>query len=268
MIYFDIRKAFDCVPHLRLLQKLDQLGTSGMLHSCVQSFLTKRTLKVKFGVGYSKFIEVTSGVPHGSVLGPASFFLCINGCSNDLSCDAVMFEDDVKMCRTIQSPSDVQSLQNDINQLSTWSQRALMSFNTDKCAALWLHPQQAKDSYPQYQLNGERLRCVSRQCDLSVIVDETHKPNHQCADANSIMRTIKASFIDITPALFHKLYRAFILPHLEYSFQAWRPWLKKDIELLEDVQRRSNKLVKCLKDSEYEERVLALHISATNIVYL
>ncbi len=133
-----------------------------------------------------------------------------------------------------------------------------MSFNTDNCVVLRLHPQLAKDTNPQYQLNGERLRCGSHQRDLGVIVDETLKPNRQCAkaakNANSIMRAIKASFIDITPALFHKSNGAFIRPHLEYSFQAWRPWLMKSIQLLEDVQRRSTKLLRCLKDSEYEER--------------
>ncbi len=99
--------------------------------------------------------------------------------------------------------------------------------------------QQANNNNPQYQLNGKLLRSVSHQRGLGVIVDETLKPNRQCAkaakNANSIMRAIKASFIDITPALFHKLYGAFIRPHLEYSFQAWRPWLKKDIKLLEHV---------------------------------
>ncbi len=94
---------------------------------------------------------------------------------------------------------------------------------------------------------------------LGVIVDETLKPNRQCAkaakNANSINRALKALFIDITPALFHKLYGAFIRPHMEYSFQAWRPWLRKGITHPEDVQRRSTKLVRCLKDSEYEERV-------------
>ncbi len=50
----------------------------------------------------------------------------------------------------------------------------------------------------------------------------------------------------------------FIRPHLEYSFQALRQWLKKDVNLLEDVQRRSTKLVKCRKDCEYEERVKLL----------
>ncbi len=97
-------------------------------------------------------------------------------------------------------------------------------------------------------------------------MDETFKPNRQCAKAakngTSIMRAINASFIDITPALFHKLYGAFIRSHLEYSFQAWRPWLKKDIKLLEDVQRRSTKLVRCLKDSEYEERVQLLKLDS------
>ncbi len=50
-----------------------------------------------------------------------------------------------------------------------------MSFNTDKCVVLWLHPQQVKNNDPQYQLNGELLRCVSHQRDLGEIVDETLK---------------------------------------------------------------------------------------------
>ncbi len=94
-----------------------------------------------------------------------------------------------------------------------------MSLNTDKCVVFRLHPQQAKDNNPQYHLNGEHLRCVNHQRDLGVIMDETLKPNRQCAkagqNANSIMRAIKTSFIDITPALFHKLNGAFIRPHME-----------------------------------------------------
>ncbi len=103
MIYFDFRKVFDCGPHLRLLQKLDLLGISGRLYIWLQSFLTKRTLRVKLGEGYSKFIEVASGVPQGSVLGPVLFLLYINDCLNGLLCDAVMFADHVKIWRTIKA---------------------------------------------------------------------------------------------------------------------------------------------------------------------
>ncbi len=107
------------------------------------------------GEEYSKCIDVTSGVPQGSLLGPILFLLYINDCLNGLSCDAVIFADDVKMWRTIESPSDVQSLQNDVDYLSSWSQGGLMSFNTDKCVVLRLHPRQARENNVHYQLNGE-----------------------------------------------------------------------------------------------------------------
>ncbi len=93
-----------------------------------------------------------------------------------------------------------------------------MSFNTDKCVVLRLHPRQVKDNNVQYQLNIEPLRSASHQRDLGVTVDETLKPHHQCENAtksaNLIMRAQKASIVNITPKLFDKLCGTFIRPHL------------------------------------------------------
>ncbi len=60
-----------------------------------------------------------------------------------------MFANDVKIWSSIESPSDVQSLQNDVDYLSSWSQGALMSFNIDKYVVLRLHPRQARDNNVQ-----------------------------------------------------------------------------------------------------------------------
>ncbi len=63
----------------------------------------------------------------------------------------------------------------------------------------------------------------------------------------------------ITPTFFGELYETFIRPHLEYSFQAWRPWFNKGNKLLKDVQRRLTKLV---KDIEYKERAQVLNFDS------
>ncbi len=70
-------------------------------------------------------IDVMSGVPRGFALGLVLFLFYINDCLNGLSCDAEMFEDDVKIWRTIESPSDVQRLQNDVDYLSSWWQKII-----------------------------------------------------------------------------------------------------------------------------------------------
>ena len=52
-----------------------------------------------------------------------------------------------------------------------------------------------------------------------------------------------------------------VRPHLEYAVQAWSPWLKKDIELLESVQRRATKMIQGFRDLSYEERIRRLHLT-------
>ena len=112
--YFDFKKAFDSVPHCRLLLKLKSYGISGNLLSWLSSFLTGRLQRVTLDNVYSEWSNVISGVPQGSVLGPILFLLYINDIPSVVDSHLLLFADDIKLYRRIQSENDIIQLQKDI----------------------------------------------------------------------------------------------------------------------------------------------------------
>ena len=106
VIYLDYSKAFDSVQHLRLISKLQTHGINGCLLKWIKNFLIGRQQKVVLNGSNSKWIEVTSGVPQGSVLGPLLFILFVNNITNGVQSTIEMFADDSKLYRIIQKPCD------------------------------------------------------------------------------------------------------------------------------------------------------------------
>ena len=132
----DFSKAFDTVPHRKLLHKLDHYGIRGPLHRWLSSFLCKRQMRVVVGGEYSRCATVDSGVPQGTVLGPLLFLCHINDLPDCVKSQVRLFADDCLLYRTIKSQKDHLILQNDLSELDKWAKSWGMRFNAKKCYIL------------------------------------------------------------------------------------------------------------------------------------
>ena len=197
-----------------------------------------------------------SGVPQGSVLGPILFLIYINDLDDDITSKVLKFADDTKVFRKIESDADRQQLQDDLNKLTEWSEKWQMLFNYGKCKCL--HTGHGnKDA--QYTMGYTVLDTTVKEKDLGLTISAVMKVSEQCAIAaakgNQILGLIRRNIVYKENELIIPLYKTIVRPHLEYCIQAWRPYRKKDIGILERVQRRATKIIQKLRNSSYEMRL-------------
>ena len=128
----DFAKAFDTVPHDKLLYKIQHYGIDGHIHSWIQSFLKGRSQSVVVEGDRSSAAPVTSGVPQGTVLGPLLFLLHINDLPGNVQSQVRLFADDCLLNWVIDTAADQHLLQQDLQALEQWGLRWAMRFNASK----------------------------------------------------------------------------------------------------------------------------------------
>ena len=260
-IFFDIKKAFDTVPHRALLVKLKQLNLNPTLIRWICSYLMGRKQKVVVEGETSEPIHVVSGVPQGSVLGPLLFIIYIDSINDSVlsvNSKTSQYADDMLLTKPVRTTADYADLQTDIDSLNRWVTENHLTFNYSKCKYMLISRKRIVTCPPDLKLEASSLERVQSYKYLGLNLTS----NLSWSDHINSISTKAKKLVGLLYRRFYRntdsqsllqLYLALVRPHTEYASQVWNPHLQKDIGQLERVQKFALRMCAKQWDIEYTD---------------
>ena len=244
IIYFDFAKAFDIANHDIILHKLKaKFKIDGRLLKFYEDYLKNRKQHVVLDSTVSDILDVYSGVPQGSILGPLLFILFINDIYDriDPNTGISLYADDTKIWKQISSEKYCKTLQTDINRLQDWCTDNKMSFNIEKCHALRVKATNSLliDELPFskifYFLDDKIIDYSLQERDLGIIMNRklSFEDHHQAivTKAYQFLGLTKRSCHFVTVKKRRRaLYLAMVRSQFEHCSTIWAPKLQNDID--------------------------------------
>ena len=223
--YIDFRKAFDCVQHTVLINKLAAVGLGESTIDWISSYLSCRKQRVLANGVCSPFLPITQGVPQGSVLGPLFYIVYANDLTNIIkNCEIALYADDTVLFTASKSfDCSMQKMQSDLDSLSVWCDKNGIMVNTEKSKVMVFGSPANLKKIPPVQLYLDRalLQTVTSYKYLGMTLDTRLNYNlHVNRIISSVSSKLKQfqrmrNFLSIKAAIM--VYKSTILPLLEYG---------------------------------------------------
>jgi len=195
---------------------------------------------------FSSDVSVDSGVPQGSVLGPLLFLCHINDLPEWVHSDVRMFADDCLLYRKIKTEDDHHAIQRDLHALEKWASMWGMSFNATKCYVMRVSRKKTPSDWI-YNLNGTPLDKVETNPYLGLLLSQDLKPSKHIQKvskkANNTLSFLRRNLKSCPKSLKETAYTSLVRSVIEYASAVWDPYLDKDKQCLEKIQRRAARFV-------------------------
>jgi hypothetical protein len=244
VIVIDFSKAFDLVPHDRLLMKTAETGVDLRVVVWVTEFLLGRLQRVRVDGQLSEEVRVTSGVPQGSVLGPLLFLAYVNDIWRNIESNIRLLADDCIIYRKINDSSDSDKLQKDLNKLGEWALENEMKINPGKSKAVCFTKARVKERIRYYfgdqlisEANSFKYLGIIIRSGLNWADHVKYTLRKAWKALHIIMRILKKGNYNTK----HLAYTALVRPILEYGAVCWDPYREGQVSALNRVQKRAAK---------------------------
>ena len=246
-VFIDLKKAFDTVNHQLLCKKLEFHGVRGVVLKWITSYLTKRSQFVSIDGSHSDMLDISCGVPQGSVLGPKLFIVYVNDlCNISDHAKCVLFADDTNLlCSDTNIDQLFATVASVLDNMCTWFAVNKLSLNVSKTSYMLFRSNIKIDV--GLLINGTRIERVNVAKFLGVTIDEqlnwkAHISSIKCKLAKSTAILYKCSQL-IDYQSMRILYCSVFLPYINYCSEIWGNTYPTNINGIVLLQKRAIRLL-------------------------
>ena len=254
-VFIDLKKAFDTIDHNILLKKFDHYGIRGIANSWIRSYLSERNQFVSLDDFNSSLMNISFGVPQGSILGPLLFIIYINDiCNVSDVLKLVLFADDTNIfCSGKNLTALCETVSQELDKLNIWFRVNKLSLNISKTNFIIFGNRKQTDQ-ANITINKINIERVYVTKFLGVLIDhklnwKAHIDNICSKIARNISIIYKASKVLNTHTL-RSLYCTLILPYLNYCAENWGNTYETNLIRIFLKQKRAIRII--TKSSFYD----------------